>query len=108
MTVLVSSPVKQEKPVFTVGPVGRFLGEHVGAANLNTSSIKTLNGDMSVTALVDISTSSSSSTYLEAVDQTQESETTDSAELSKKNIFPANDKEYVLSSFIKLINNLLS
>ena len=105
MTVLVSSPGKQDKPVFTVGPVNRLVGEHVGAANLNSSSIKTLNGNMSVTALVDISTSSSSSSYLEAVGQTQESEMTDSAELSNKNILPASDKQYVLSFFLKLINN---
>ena len=105
MTVLVSSPGKQDKPVFTVGLVNRFVGEHVGAANLNSSSIKTLNGNMSVTALVDISTSSSSSSYLEAVGQTQESEMTDSAELSNENILPASDKQYVLSFFLKLINN---
>lgn len=98
MTVLVSSPGKQDKPVFAVGLVGRFVGEHVGAAKLNTSSIKTLNGDMSVTALVQLSTSSSSSSYLEAVDQTQESQKTDSVDLSNKNILPANDKQYVLPS----------
>ena len=92
MTVLVSSLGKQDKPVFTDGPVGRFVGEHVGAAKLNTSSIKTLNGDMSVTALVQISTSSSSSSYLDAVDQTQESEKTDSTDFTNKNILPVNDK----------------
>lgn len=96
MTVLISSPDKQDKPVFTVGPVDRFVGEHVGAAKLNTSSIKTLNGDMSVTALVDLSTSSSSSSYLEAVDQMQETEKKDNADPSNKNILPAKDKQYVL------------
>lgn len=108
MTVLVSSPGQDkpviivghepDKPVFAVGHAGYFLGEHDGAANLNTSSIKTLNGNMSVTALMNLSTSSSSSSYLEAVDQTQETGKTDSAYLSNKNILPAEDKEYVFFS----------
>ena len=105
MTVLVSSPGKQDKPVFTVGHVGRFVAEHVGAAELNTSSIKTLNGDMSVTALVQLSTSSSSSSYLEAEDQTQESEKTDSVDLTNKNM---NGEQYVYLPFSNSINNSLS
>ena len=108
MTVLVSSPGKHDKPVFPVVPVGRFVGEHVEAAKLNTSSIKTLNGDMSVTALVQLSTSSSSSSYLDAVDQTQESDKTDSADLTNKNILPVNDKQYVYLPFSNSINNSLS
>ena len=93
MTVLVSSPDKQDKPVFTLDPVDRFLGEHEGAAKLNTSSIKTLNGDMSVTALVHLSTSSSSSSYSEAVDHVQESGKTDNVNLPNKNMFSAKDEE---------------
>ena len=108
MTVLVSSPGKQDKPVFTVGHVGRFVREHIGAAELNTSSIKTLNGEMSVTALVQLSTSSSSSSYLEAVDQTQESEKTDSADLTNENILPLNGEQYVYLPFSNSINNSLS
>ncbi|KAL9968300.1 hypothetical protein ACROYT_G026657 [Oculina patagonica] len=95
MTVLVSSPDKPDKPVFTLDPADHFLGKHDGAAKLNTSSIKTLNGDMSITALVNLSTSSSSSSYLEAVDHTQESGKTDNVNLSNKNVLPAKDKENI-------------
>lgn len=104
MTVLISSPDKQDKPVFTLGSVDHLFEEHVGAAKLNTSSIKTLNGDMSVTALVNLSTSSSSSSYLEAADEFQDSAKTDNVDLLNKNVLPWKEEEYVFFLTLLLLD----
>ena len=93
MTVQVSSPGIQVKPVFTLGHnTDHVMAEHVEASKLNISSIKTLNDDMSVTALVELSSSSSSS-YVEASEQAQELEKTD------EKIPPAENKRYVCFFF---------
>ena len=78
-----------------------YVREHAGASTLNTSSIKTLNGDLPVTALVQISSSSSSSSYQETVEQltTQEPVQTDNADHPKSNGLLAVDNEYVFVSF---------
>ena len=113
MTVLVSSP-GQEKPVLPLRSIEDYMREHVGAAKLNSSSIKTLNGDMSVTALVKMSSSSSSSSYFEAADDlpTQEPVQTGNADYSQSNVLLTDDKGYVFVLFLfcfcfVLIFNLL-
>ena len=96
MTVLVSSP-EQDKPVRTLWSIEDYIRDPAGATTLNTSSIKTLNGDMSVTALLHISSSSSSSSYQETVEQltAQEHVQTDSVDHSKRNGLLTVNKEYV-------------
>ncbi|XP_022800484.1 serine/threonine-protein kinase 11-interacting protein-like [Stylophora pistillata] len=72
LTVQVSSPVIQVEPVFTLDHVtGHVVGKHKEASKLNVSSIKTLNGDMSVTPLHQLSSSSSSSSFVEATEEIQ-------------------------------------
>lgn len=71
MTVLVSSPEQNKRallppPLRSVVDNGK---EHAGASSLNKSSIKTLNSEMSATSLVNITSSSSSSSFFEADDQ---------------------------------------
>lgn len=71
MTVLVSSP-EQNKPVLLAPPLRNiedFVKEHAGASSLNKSSIKTLDSETSVTSLINITSSSSSSSFFEADDQ---------------------------------------
>ena len=96
MIVLVSSP-EQDKPVRTLWSIEDYIRDPAGATTLNTSSIKTLNGDMSVTALLHISSSSSSSSYQETVEQltAQEHVQTDSVDHSKRNGLLTVNKEYV-------------
>ena len=100
MTVIVSSP-GQNKPVVPLWSIEDYVREHAGAPTLNTSSIKSLNGDLPVTALVHISSSSSSSSYQETVEQltTQEPVLTDSVDRPKSNGFVTVDKEYVFVCF---------
>lgn len=100
MTVLVPSP-EQNKPAVPLWSIDDYVREHAGASALNTSSIKTLNGDLPVTALIQISSSSSSSSYQETVEQltTQEPVQTDNADHRKSNGLLAVDKEYVYVCF---------
>lgn len=89
LTVQVSSPVIPVKPVFTLDHVtGQVIGKHMEASKLNVSSIKTLNGDMSVTPLQQLSSSSSSSSYVEATEEIQKVAKTD------RKITSAEDKGY--------------
>ena len=96
MTVLVSSP-EHEKPVLPLRSIEDYVREHAEASRLNTSSIKTLNGEMSVTALINISPSSSSSSYVDAIDQltTQEPVQTENAEYSKSKVLSSEENQYV-------------
>ena len=68
---------------------GQVIGKHMEASKLNVSSIKTLNGDMSVTPLQQLSSSSSSSSYVEATEEIQKV-----AKTGRK-ITSAEDKGYV-------------
>ena len=73
MTVLVSSPEQNKRALLPPPPPLRNIGdcrkEHAGASSLNKSSIKTLNSEMNATSLVNITSSSSSSSFFEADDQ---------------------------------------
>lgn len=68
---------------------GQVIGKHMEASKLNVSSIKTLNGDMSVTPLQQLSSSSSSSSYVEGTEEIQKVAKTD------RKITSAEDKGYV-------------
>ena len=72
MTVLVSSPEQNKRARLPAPPlwnIGDCRKEHAGASSLNKSSIKTLNSEMNATSLINITSSSSSSSFFEADDQ---------------------------------------
>lgn len=72
MTVLVSSPEQNKRALLPAPPlrnIGDYRKEHAGASSLNKSSIKTLNSEMNATSLINITSSSSSSSFFEADDQ---------------------------------------
>ena len=97
MTVLVSSPEQNKAvlpPPSNLRSVEDYVKDHAEASSLNKSSIKTLNGDMTITPLVNISSSSSSSSFVEAVDKhaTQDLLQTDIEDQAKTNGFLAENK----------------
>lgn len=100
MTVLVSSPEQNKAvlpPPSNLRSVEDYVKDHAEASSLNKSSIKTLNGDMTITPLVNISSSSSSSSFVEAVDKhaTQDLLQTDIEDQAKTNGFLAENKRQV-------------
>ena len=103
MTVLATSPnqEKQEKRVLPIRTIGDRLREHTEGSTLNTSSIKSLNGNMSITPLVNMSSSSSSSSYADASDQQTTQETAkgeNGADFFESNA-PPTDKQYVILTY---------
>ena len=111
MTVLATSPnqEKQEKRVLPIRTIGDRLREHTEGSTLNTSSIKSLNGNMSITPLVNMSSSSSSSSYADASDQqtTQETAKGENGVDFFENNAPPTDKQYVILTYACYIVLLL-
>ena len=103
MTVLATSPnqEKQEKRVLPIRTIGDRLREHTEGSTLNTSSIKSLNGNMSITPLVNMSSSSSSSSYADASDQqtTQETAKGENCVDFFESNAPPTDKQYVILTY---------
>ena len=111
MTVLATSPnqEKQEKRVLPIRTIGDRLREHTEGSTLNTSSIKSLNGNMSITPLVNMSSSSSPSSYADACDQQTTQETAkgeNGADFFESNA-PPTDKQYVILTYACYIVLLL-
>lgn len=111
MTVLATSPnqEKQEKRVLPIRTVGDYLREHTEGSRLNTSSIKSLNDNMSITPLVNMSSSSSSSSYGDASDQQTRQETAkgeNGVDFFESNA-PPTDKQYVILTYAFYIVLLL-
>lgn len=111
MTVLATSPnqEKQEKRVLPIRTVRDCLREQTEGSTLNTSSIKSLNGNMSITPLVNMSSSSSSSSYVDAPDQqtTQETAKGENSEDFFESNAPPTDKQYVILTYAFYIALLL-
>ena len=111
MTVLATSPnqEKQEKRVLPIRTIGDRLREHTEGSTLNTSSIKSLNGNMSITPLVNMSSSSSSSSYADASGQQTTQETAkgeNGVDFFESNV-PPTDKQYVILAYACYIVLLL-